>query len=182
MDGELSRLQALLGELTQLYDQVLGTLELNRQLLYLPAWSVEVIAPWQTAAQAKGIQWQTEVPPDLPAFKADPLRLGQALGNLLSNALKFTPPGGKIIFSAGQDSEGVWIRVNDSGPGILQEEQEKIFIPFFRGSQGKRFAEGMGLGLSITRDLVHAHDGRIDLVSAPGQGSTFTIHLPLQGH
>lgn len=182
MDGELSRLQSLLGELTQHYDQVLGTLELNRQPINLPAWIAEVISPWQSAAEAKGILWQTELPPSLPALRADPIRLGQALGNLLSNALKFTPSGGKITLSAGQSDEDIWIRVSDSGPGIPQEEQEKIFTPFFRGSQGKRFAEGMGLGLSITRDLVLAHAGKLELDSTTGQGSSFTIHLPLQDH
>ncbi|HMN62877.1 MAG TPA: ATP-binding protein, partial [Anaerolinea sp.] len=114
----------------------------------------------------------------LPVIQADPIRLGQAVGNLLSNAIKFTPAGGKVTVTSGAGGQEVWLRVTDSGPGIPADEQEKIFTPFFRGGQGKRFTEGMGLGLSIARDLVQAHGGRLELVSAPGEGSQFTIYLP----
>jgi signal transduction histidine kinase len=68
--------------------------------------------------------------------------------------------------------------VCDSGPGIPPEEQAQVFTPFYRGSVGRRFPQGMGLGLSIARDLVDAHGGQIALESVPGQGSAFTIHLP----
>ncbi len=68
--------------------------------------------------------------------------------------------------------------MKDSGPGIPPDEQDKVFTAFYRGGQGKRFTEGMGLGLSIARDLVKAHGGRLELVSALGEGSQFTIYLP----
>jgi two-component system sensor histidine kinase BaeS len=178
MDGELVRLQSLLGELTHMYDQVLGNLEMNREPLPLGAWLSEVASPWESAAHEKGLAWATELPGDLPEIHADSVRLGQAVGNLLSNAVKFTPPNGKVTLSAGSNESEVWIRVEDSGPGISFEEQEKIFTPFYRGSQGRRFVEGMGLGLSIARDLVQAHGGRLELVSTAGEGSRFTIHLP----
>ncbi len=178
MDSELVRLQTLLGELTHLYDQVIGSLELNRQPIPLAQWLSEVSSPWEAEAQEKGLAWSSDVPPDLPSLQADPVRLGQALGNLLSNAVKFTPPGGRVDFSAGAEDGEVWISVKDSGPGIPPEEQEKVFMPFYRGGQGKRFTEGMGLGLSIARDLVNAHGGRLELQSAPGEGSRFTVRLP----
>ena len=89
---------------------------------------------------------------------------------------------------AGVEQDQVHIRVSDSGPGIAPDEQEKVFTPFYRGSQGKRFPQGMGLGLSIARDLVQAHGGRIELSSARAQvvegalpetkGSIFTLWLP----
>jgi signal transduction histidine kinase len=69
--------------------------------------------------------------------------------------------------------------VSDNGSGIQPEEQAKVFEPFYRGNQGRRFKQGMGLGLSIARDLVEAHGGRISLDSTPGKGSQFTVHLPL---
>jgi len=69
--------------------------------------------------------------------------------------------------------------VQDTGAGIASEEQEKVFEPFYRGNQGRRFKQGMGLGLSIARDLVEAHGGGISLESEPGKGSRFTIRLPL---
>jgi signal transduction histidine kinase len=72
------------------------------------------------------------------------------------------------------------IQVKDNGSGIDSDEQQKVFEPFYRGNQGRRFKQGMGLGLSIARDLIEAHGGRISLESIPGEGSLFTIHLPLQ--
>jgi signal transduction histidine kinase len=178
MHDELIRLQALLGELTQHYDQVLGTMELERQDIDINPWILSVVAPWQAVAREKGQEILTQLPANPAPLHADPNRLGQAVGNLLSNAVKFTPSGGKITIRAGQESSEFWLRVIDQGPGIPMDELEKVFIPFFRGSQGKRFTEGMGLGLSIARDLVTAHGGRLELSSAPGQGSTFTIHIP----
>jgi signal transduction histidine kinase len=80
--------------------------------------------------------------------------------------------------SASVDGAEIWIRVRDSGPGMEPEEQERIFTPFYRGPAGRRFPQGMGLGLSIARDLVTAHGGRIEVQSTPGVGSTFTIWLP----
>ena len=178
MDSELSRLQSLLGDLTQLYDQVLGTLELNLQTIDLSMWLSTVFSPWEAAAYEKDLEWQVDPIIDLPTIQADPIRLGQAIGNLLSNAIKFTPAGGKVAISTGQSPLEVWIKVKDSGSGIPPDEQEKVFTAFYRGGQGKRFTEGMGLGLSIARDLVKAHGGRLELVSTQGEGSQFTIYLP----
>ena len=77
-------------------------------------------------------------------------------------------------------SEGkIWIRVSDTGPGIPSEELDKIFTPFYRSPYEKRVAQGMGLGLSIARDLVEAHQGRLEVQSQPGLGSQFTVWLPL---
>ena len=106
------------------------------------------------------------------------MRLGQALGNLFSNAVKFTPAGGQVVVSAGEQGDQVWIAVQDNGPGIPADEIDKVFAPFYRGGHGRRFVEGMGLGLSIARDLVDAHRGRLELESNPGQGSRFTVWLP----
>jgi signal transduction histidine kinase len=178
MDGELARLQSLLTELTQLYDQVLGNLELNRQPLNLAQWLSETITPWEVAAKQKGLEWTTSLAENLPVIQADSVRLGQALGNLFSNAVKFTPAGGQVVVSAGEQDDQVWIKVQDNGPGIPVDEIEKVFAPFYRGGQGRRFVEGMGLGLSIARDLVEAHRGRLELESDPGQGSRFTVWLP----
>jgi len=72
----------------------------------------------------------------------------------------------------------VWIQISDSGPGIPLEEQEKIFTPFYRGNHGRKFDQGMGLGLSIAYDILQAHGGRINVVSSPGSGSEFTVWLP----
>jgi signal transduction histidine kinase len=181
MEAEVQRMQHLLDELTHLYDQTLGPLELDRRPVALSPWLAQVVAPWREAAQGKGLRWQTDLPADLPALAIDSDRLAQALGNLVSNAVKFTPPGGEVTIAAGADKDAVWIRVRDSGPGIAPEEQEHIFTPFYRGAAGSRFPQGMGLGLSIARDLVAAHGGHIKVQSTPGAGSAFTIYLPLYG-
>uniref|UniRef100_A0A7C4KIY7 histidine kinase n=1 Tax=Anaerolinea thermolimosa TaxID=229919 RepID=A0A7C4KIY7_9CHLR len=179
MDDELVRLQRLLADLTQLYDQVMGSLELALQHLSLQEWLPEMLAPWQAVAGEKNIHFRVTIPPNLPEVQADPIRLGQAVGNLLSNALKFTPAGKAVEVSAGFDRSEVWIRVKDEGPGIAEEEQEKIFTPFYRGHQGKRFTEGMGLGLSIARDLLLAHGGRLILEESGASGSQFALFLPV---
>jgi signal transduction histidine kinase len=110
--------------------------------------------------------------------RADPLRLDQVIGNLVSNAIKFTPDGGTVTIEAGESGSHVWVRVCDTGPGIPAEAQEKMFEPFVRGGQGRRFPQGMGLGLSIARELVEAHGGRLELESEAGFGSKFTVWLP----
>jgi len=178
MDAEVDHLGRLLDDLAGLHDQVLGTLELNRQPTALSEWLARTLPPWRETAQAKGLKWQANIPPDLPTLDVDPDRLAQVLGNLLSNAVKYTQPKGTVSLDAGVEGEEAWLRVRDTGPGIGPEEQERIFAPFYRSQPGRRFPQGMGLGLSIAYTLVAAHGGRLDLDSTPGQGSSFTVRLP----
>ncbi len=101
------------------------------------------------------------------------------LDNLLSNAVKYTPVEGIVSVSANIKGEAIWIQVNDTGPGLTEEDQARIFEPFYRSQSGRRFPQGMGLGLTIAQDLVVAHSGRLEVHSRPGEGSRFTIWLPL---
>ena len=179
MEEEINRLRHLLDNLAGLHDQVLGTLELERKLIEPAIWLPPVLAPWRQAIQSKGVRWQVTLAPHLPALHADPDRLAQALGNLLSNALKYTPSGGSVSVKLTVEDGALCIAVADSGPGIPIQEQERIFMPFHRGPTTGRQPRGMGLGLNIARELVVAHGGQLDLRSAPGQGSRFTIRLPL---
>jgi two-component system sensor histidine kinase BaeS len=179
MDGETESLQRLLDDLAHLHDQVLGTLELSRQPLALAEWLPTVLRTWQEAAMSKRLQWEEDIPASLPTIDADPVRLAQVVENLVSNAIKYTPPGGTVRVAAGDQQQSVWIRVSDNGPGIAPEEQGKVFTPFYRGGQGRRIKDGMGLGLSIARDLTLAHGGRLELESTPGLGSQFTIWIPI---
>ena len=94
--------------------------------------------------------------------------------------IKFTPSGGTVTIEIGEDEQQVWIQVSDTGPGIPPDAQEKMFEPFVRGGQGRRFPQGMGLGLSIARELAEAHGGRLELESEAGLGSKFTVWLPLR--
>lgn len=179
LDGETLRLQRLLEDLAGLHDQVLGTLELNRQPVQLEKWLLETVSPWEAAALQKGQSWQTEINPGLPAVVMDPDRMAQALGNLLSNAVKFTPSGGAITVSASLDENRLVLAVRDSGPGIPHTEQQRIFQPFYRGSQGRRIVQGMGLGLSIAQQVAEAHGGTIQVDSQPSQGSQFRLQVPV---
>jgi signal transduction histidine kinase len=179
MDSEIQGLQRMLEDLSQLRERVLGTIRLNLKMILLEDWLPQVLAPWQQSAKEKNLIWETIIPKHLPEIRADPYRLAQALGNLVSNAIKYTAEGGKITIESGLDSGKLWIRVADTGPGIPDEEQKDIFTPFFRGKNRGKTTDGMGLGLSIARDLVIAHNGHLDVDSHTGEGSSFTIWLPL---
>jgi len=178
LDGETGRLQRLLNDLAELYDQVFGTIDLDRQPVDLETWLPEVLSTWQTAAAEKGLRWQMDLHGDHPVIYADRNRLAQVVGNLVSNAIKFTPPGGTVCISTTNRPGETGIIIQDTGRGISAEEQEAVWQPFFRGAHGQRFPQGMGLGLSIARDLTRAHGGRLELESVPGKGSSFTIWLP----
>lgn len=180
MDSEIGRLQMLLNDLAGLHDQTLGRMDLKRKPVDIADWLATVLSPWRAEADTKGVRWQVSVPTDLPAVEMDPDRMAQAVGNLLSNAIKFTPTGGAIRVETSVNSGWLEIGVADSGPGIAAEEQEKIFQPFYHGAQNRRVVEGMGLGLSIARDIVQVHGGEIKLTSAPGQGSCFMLRIPIQ--
>ncbi len=179
MDQETSRLQYLLDELANLYDKSMGGLELDRKPVQLTGWLRSVLIPWKAAAEEKRIQWQEEIPESLPSISIDSVRMAQVVGNLLSNAIKYTSAGGAIKVAASTDEKYFWFKVNDTGAGVLAEEREKIFLPFYRGDTGRRIKQGMGLGLTIARDLITAHGGELTVESTPGQGSEFVLKLPL---
>jgi two-component system sensor histidine kinase BaeS len=179
MASETKRLQRLLDDLARLHDRTLGQLELDRQPVPLSDWLPQMLSPWREAAKLRSVKWGASVPADLPILEVDPDRLGQSLGNLLSNAIKYTPSGGRVSVAAGIEDDEVWIRIRDTGPGIAPEDQERIFAPFYRAAPDDDHNQGMGLGLSIARDLVMAHGGRLEVESALGQGSDFILWLPL---
>jgi len=180
MDDETIRLQHLLDDLAGLHHQILGSMELNETAVPLNDWLVSTLSPWEADARQKGLTWKLDAPPDLPVVFMDPDRMAQAVGNILSNAIKFTPPGGNLSVTVKMDAGQLTMRVKDSGPGIPVEERDRIFQPFYRGNQGKRIVEGMGLGLSIARDILVAHGGDIQVESAIGIGSTFTLQIPAE--
>lgn len=179
MEGQMRRLGGLIENLSQLHGQILGTFELKRQPLTLSTWLPTIVSPWRAAASEKGLKLHITIAADLPAVLADPDRLAQVLGNLLSNAIKYTPTQGTVSLTTGVSEKEIWLCVSDNGVGILPEQQERIWEPFYRSQRGRRFPQGMGLGLAITKDIVQAHGGRICLESRPDVGSRFTVYLPL---
>lgn len=180
LDNETSRLQRLLDDLAGLHDQVLGRLELNRMEAKPNEWLAGQMSAWEAAAREKGLVWDANIQPRLPIILMDPDRMGQALGNLLSNAIKFTPTGGRVSTQVWVEDGKFILQVSDSGPDISVEEREKIFQPFYRGAHGRRIVQGMGLGLSIARDIALAHGGEITLENNPGSGNRFVMWVPVE--
>ena len=182
MDFETSRLKRLLNDLAGMYDQVLGKLELNRVRVDLKAWLAGTMSTWEAAAREKGLEWDVEIPTEVPHVVMDPDRMGQALGNLLSNAVKFTPDGGRVSTTVKLDAGQLFLQITDSGMSIPIEEREQIFQPFYRGGHGRRIVQGMGLGLSIARDIALAHGGNIELQveTKTKKGCCFILHIPVE--
>ena len=179
MDEELQRLHRLLQDLTQVNQQPAQMTELHCYPVIMSEWLPAILAPRRELAQAKDITWQTYIPSDLPNIDADSDRVGQALGNLLHNAIDYTPPGGVVQVEAGAQDDKVWVSVRDTGPGMTLEERARAFDLFHRGHSVASHAPGMGLGLTIARDVVAAHGGRLELKSTPGTGCVFILWLPI---
>lgn len=157
-----------------------GSMDLNRTPVSLPALVVNILVDFTPQSQDYGVELVNTLPPDFPAAWADQGKLSRILTNLLDNALKFTPAGGRIIFGAELKPEGMLtIRVADTGPGIPVEYREKIFERFTQipGQRGRR--RGSGLGLTFCRLAVEAHGGKIWVESNPGGGSVFQFTLPV---
>lgn len=125
------------------------------------------------------IQLAVRVAPDLPPLAGDEGRLKQVIRNLLTNAIKFTPKGGRILVSADLRAKGVEITVQDSGRGISPEHLPRIFDRFYQVARGQGSGRGQGLGLAIVKTIVERHRGSISVESVPGEGSTFMVLLPL---
>jgi len=130
-------------------------------------------------AQAEHIEVEVQVQPDLPPVRVDVERMAQVLGNLVNNALRYTPAGGRIVLSAEAVNGEVLMHISDTGVGIASDDLPNIFERSFRGDKARQQKEGeTGLGLAIAKSLVEAQGGRITVESAPGEGTLFTIHFP----
>jgi signal transduction histidine kinase len=127
-------------------------------------------------AEEKGITIRVDAPEPLTVL-ADRNRLRQVFANLLDNAVKYTPAGGQVTMRSRAAAHDVMMEVEDSGPGISAEDLPRIWDRLYRGDRS-RSERGLGLGLSLVRAIVEAHKGRAEVVSTPGQGARFTIHLP----
>jgi PAS domain S-box-containing protein len=139
--------------------------------------SLESVVAYQ--AESKGIAYSVETCDGALQVRGDPERVRQILLNLVGNAIKFTPEGGWVVVSCEAEGEIVCVRVRDSGPGIAEEEQERIFEAFQQVGRGlHQPQDGVGLGLAISRDLARAMSGDLTVGSIPGKGSTFELRLP----
>jgi signal transduction histidine kinase len=179
LGDELDRLERLIGTLRGLHKRALNPLQLHKSPIAPQDIVRACISNFEPAAEHLGVNLLAEIPAALPLVLADEDRLIQVMTNLLDNALKFTPRGGRITVQAGTDGNTVWIRVADTGVGIAPEELPNLFQQFYRGAESRPPEKrGMGLGLAICREIIAAHGGRIGVESEPGCGAQFTFTLP----
>ncbi len=158
-----------------------GQLRLERQPVDLAALAGAAVAQFGPVAESAGVKLEL-IAEAAPTITGDADRLAQVLRNLLSNALRHTPAGGQVTVRVARAGDEARIEVADTGTGIAAEDLPHVFDRFYRGSQeGGRRGKGAGLGLAIAQKLVAAHGGEITVASTPGQGTTFTVTLPMVG-
>lgn len=176
---EALHLSRLIDDLRMLSLADAGELPLHRNSA-LPRDLLErAAAAHRVQAEQQGIQLTVTAPADLPRVEVDPERMQQVLGNLVSNALRYTPAGGEIALRGGVEDGKVTLRVQDSGSGIKPDDLPFIFERFYRGDRSRNSNNGeSGLGLPIAKSLVEMHQGVITVASSLGQGTTITILLP----
>ena len=133
----------------------------------------------QPVAGRKGVDLVIHLPPDAVRVPHDPPRLGQVLTNLIGNAIKFTPAGGRVDVEVAGTEDGARLTVTDTGIGIAADEMPHVFDRFWRGAKRPELrASGSGLGLSIVRSIVDMHEGTINITSSPDVGTRVTVDLP----
>ena len=174
---DCERLQGIVDDLLDLSSIQSGRLELQVRPVSPPELLSKAIASQQFAADQKDIHLESSVAADLNQIEVDPDRIALVLNNLLSNAIRHTPEGGRVSIHVGRSSGATRFEVTDTGEGIPPEYQKRVFEKFFR-VPGNASSGGAGLGLSISRDIVEAHGGEIGLQSRPGHGSMFWFTVP----
>ena len=152
-----------------------GTFAVRREPVAVPELLADVIERSQEHARSRDVQLVSEVEPNSRPIDGDGQRLAQAVSNLLNNAIKFTPAGGRVLLGARQSATHLDIVVQDTGCGIATADLASIFDRFW---QADRTSAGAGLGLAIVKGIIDSHDGQIHVASIPGRGTTFRVRLP----
>jgi two-component system sensor histidine kinase BaeS len=152
-----------------------GSLRLHREQTDLGRLVTDVVAGHRAAADAAGVTMTVDVAAHPPTMEIDAARIRQVVGNLVANALRFTPAGGSVTVTAEASASGASVTVRDTGAGMDADALEHAFDRFYRSSS----SAGSGLGLPIARNLVEAHGGEIEIDSRPGTGTTVRFSLPV---
>jgi signal transduction histidine kinase len=178
---EATRLGHLVNDLRTLSLADAGELSIAPQRIEPDRLLHEVAALYQYQTQRKNIALQVDVASPLPTVEVDPGRMTQVLTNILDNALRHTPAGGKIVLSAKRSGNQVELAIQDSGPGVPAENLERIFERFYRTDAARQrdgdLPGGSGLGLAIAKSIVQAHEGQVSAESEPGKGLKIIIRL-----
>jgi signal transduction histidine kinase len=176
---EAKRLSRMVEELRTLSLAEAGELDLVLRPVSVEDLLARTVAAYGPQAEKKGVELTMDASHDLPDIEVDPDRMAQVLDNLMSNALRFTPEGGRVQLSASAYRGQVQLIVEDDGSGIPAEDIPYIFTRFYRGDNARSGQEGSsGLGLPIARSIVEAHGGQISAESERGQGMRFIVRLP----
>jgi len=180
IDRQVEQLTRLVDDLLDVTRISRGKLELQRARIELGELVRRTVDDQRPLVEARGIELELHAAPEPLWLDGDATRLGQVVGNLLSNAAKFTPHGGRVEVSLGREDGEVVLRVRDTGAGIPTNEIPRVFEPFVQlGTTISRANGGLGLGLALVKGTVELHGGSIAAASSgPGQGSEFTIRLP----
>ncbi|KPK96778.1 MAG: hypothetical protein AMJ95_12325 [Omnitrophica WOR_2 bacterium SM23_72] len=173
---ESDRILKMLNTLMDISEAQTGAMNLDRRVVDMSALMDEVVDLYRYVAEEKALSIYVSAPNGL-SVSADANRMSQALANLLDNAIKYTPAGGQISVEACQRQAEVVITIKDTGMGISHEELPRIWDRLYRADLNHSL-KGLGLGLSQVKAIIQAHKGRVDVVSEPGKGSTFSIYLP----
>ncbi len=174
---ESERVLTMLKILMDISEAETGTMKLNLAPIQLADLIRDVAGLYQVIAEEKKVTLLATPPQNLE-LQADRARLEQALANLIDNAIKYTPAGGRVEVTACQQDQEAIIRVKDNGIGIPAAEIPRIWERLYRGDKS-RSQKGLGLGLCLVKAVIQAHHGRVEVESAPEQGSEFSVHLPL---
>ena len=176
---EVQHLQRLVEDLRILSQADAGELSLNRKQISLSALAEQTIQSYQPLADKQETILRTNISNGLPEINADPDRLAQVLGNLITNSLRYTPRGGEIALDAWQKQNNVVLTVSDSGKGIPPESLPYIFDRFYRADPARTHGDESGLGLAIAKSIIEAHGGTISAESQLGAGTKIEISLPV---
>lgn len=171
--------ERLLALVSDLLSVASGATKIDRRPVNLAEIVRSGVVSMAPKARANQVDLMTEIPEAL-TVEVDPHRLAQVVDNLLSNAVKYSPDGGTVRVLLAEEGQEIRLRVSDTGIGMDEAEQDKVFTKFFRAHRAVTTAvPGVGLGLVITKNIVEEHGGNLSFVSSPGQGSVFTVSLPL---
>jgi len=174
---ESERVMTMLNTLMDVSEAETGTMKLSLENINLAALIEEVAELYDDVAEEKSIKLSTNAPNDL-YLQADRARLRQVLANLVDNAVKYTPSGGRIDIEASRKGRDAVLLVKDSGIGIPLDEIPRIWERLYRGDKS-RSQRGLGLGLSLVKAVVQAHHGQVEACPSPNGGSVFSVYLPL---
>ena len=179
INQEVRRLERVVSDMLSVSEMEAGALSISEGEARLDQLFDELRLEFEHQAQTKGVSLKFTLPPKLPVVKGDRDKLMQAYHNVLGNAIKYTPEGGEVTLSADVGDQGLLVSVRDTGVGIADHDRQKIFERFYRTDDVRASGtQGTGLGLTLAKEIMLCHDGTIDVDSAPGKGSVFTMSIP----